>query len=47
MQQIRIVNTDVRHIDLESLELMAKDPTIEAEIRGDGDVYISETTEVQ
>jgi hypothetical protein len=45
MTEVRIEHTDVGSMDLESLKLMATDPNVEVEIRGNGDVVIRHTTE--
>ena len=44
MQEITIEHTDVGSIDLESLKLMAADPTVvNVEIHGNGNVVIRRT----
>ena len=42
MQELgmRIMNTDTNSIDLESMKQLAANPNANAEIRGNGDVYI-------
>jgi hypothetical protein len=43
-QEMTIVTTDTHSIDLESLKQLAANPNVNAEIHGNGDVYISTTT---
>ena len=38
--RMRIVNTNTEYINLESLKRLAANPNANAEIRGNGDVYI-------
>ncbi|MEA1997736.1 MAG: hypothetical protein U9N61_00210 [Euryarchaeota archaeon] len=40
MQELKIISTDIYHIDLESLKALAANPEANVEIQSNGDVYI-------